>query len=1142
MHIIRKGKLSKKQLRRQAYKEQLEEKTGVRVADTMQMQGKWEWMRYFVNGFTAFLGSFGMIDCFLSSFMVSYNELPAACILLAVSLYIAMIYYRYKNIGYALFFIVYLQTILQFRELANSGFATILNAVQAFLTQEVGLPSASRYVESVSDTETAVSVCAIYIGCLIVVLLNIAISEYMNVGDIIVVTLPIAQLGMFFGRQPSAASFLMMLFSWIFVAVMKVNYHYRKEKKNQDAFRYKRKKHVHHIRYRTDSQANAQIILMVGAFVMATVTLLAVLAPSGFQGAVEQTNTWREDAVAQVRYLVQNGFKDFFSRQGAGGVNGGKLGEVGTVRFDNQTDIIVRMAPYKADRIYLKSYTGTDYTGRSWDVVNDQEWTQWRRSILSTSAQDIADAAYMTLWNRKNNSGDSAGDSKDIPQFYSGKMKITNTDANSLYMYLPYYSYVSDIGRGPDAALDAGAMEPGIAGSTVMNIPSQDNGDILAIVQDDLIYNKMEGEIAYQVKYIDTDLTLQQLDRILAEEDRDGYRAIVANTWGPEKTKQEDTFYSSVYANVEENSYENSYLEAASSKVSDVNDIYLTKRDGSGRQKIAYMEKEREFPKYIRKKLEKKGLESYSLSYRYIPTDEGAGMKSELYALGGETLGITGDSLSMFAETLMSGGWLYNGSDRAFWNIVNLQDEGHSTNMYKFAEEFIGLKGWYPKDKLYLPHTKKCRSLLDMKGWANSVFGAYLHTALNGIRSDDALYYNGYLDVPSQYYDGILSLKGEIPEAGEASWQKDEKNLITAVGLEDGSRHAVSDSLADYYYRGYVASHYLEVPQENVEVLAGFCEEYGIHAEDGNVLQKVSDSLEKHCVYVLNPGRTPTEEDFVNYFLTKQQQGFCVHFASAAALLYRYLGIPARYCEGYAIDYVDALSADLVGEEEPSEWVDRVTAELGGTAVLDIEVPDANAHAWVEIYLEDYGWVPVDPTPASGIENDFDGFWDEFGNDDEEGSNQMLQDIGMRVLSVVASRTLAILILVVLPCAAFAVWQFHGVWVRKRCYRSWHGEDKKTNVVNLYGYVTRVMAAAGNAHEAGVTYEEYADILVRGKYLSEEEAAILMKTVEEAAYAKTEPDSAGTEKAMAMMQAMVKEAYHRQKWYRRLIMKYVRNL
>ena len=62
-----------------------------------------------------------------------------------------------------------------------------------------------------------------------------------------------------------------------------------------------------------------------------------------------------------------------------------------------------------------------------------------------------------------------------------------------------------------------------------------------------------------------------------------------------------------------------------------------------------------------------------------------------------------------------------------------------------------------------------------------------------------------------------------------------------------------------------------------------------------------------------------------------------MHFASAGVLLLRRLGVPARYVTGYA-------------------------AEIGSSG--SVPVPDTAAHAWVEIYLNGYGWYPVDVTPA----------------------------------------------------------------------------------------------------------------------------------------------------------------------------------
>lgn len=105
----------------------------------------------------------------------------------------------------------------------------------------------------------------------------------------------------------------------------------------------------------------------------------------------------------------------------------------------------------------------------------------------------------------------------------------------------------------------------------------------------------------------------------------------------------------------------------------------------------------------------------------------------------------------------------------------------------------------------------------------------------------------------------------------------------------------------------------------------------------------VADFLADRCVYDQNTPLTPAGEDFVAYFLTQSKQGYCMHFASAAVLLLRELGYPARYVSGF--------TADVVAE--------RTT-----------NVPDSAAHAWVEIYVVGYGWYPVEVTPASAYRNE----------------------------------------------------------------------------------------------------------------------------------------------------------------------------
>ena len=91
--------------------------------------------------------------------------------------------------------------------------------------------------------------------------------------------------------------------------------------------------------------------------------------------------------------------------------------------------------------------------------------------------------------------------------------------------------------------------------------------------------------------------------------------------------------------------------------------------------------------------------------------------------------------------------------------------------------------------------------------------------------------------------------------------------------------------------------------------------------------------------YTLNMPETPAGEDFVDYFLFKQGEGYCTYFATAMAVLCRSLGLPARYVEGFS----------------PSSERDA-----DGHYIVRAK----NAHAWTEVYFEGVGWLPFEPTAA----------------------------------------------------------------------------------------------------------------------------------------------------------------------------------
>lgn len=105
----------------------------------------------------------------------------------------------------------------------------------------------------------------------------------------------------------------------------------------------------------------------------------------------------------------------------------------------------------------------------------------------------------------------------------------------------------------------------------------------------------------------------------------------------------------------------------------------------------------------------------------------------------------------------------------------------------------------------------------------------------------------------------------------------------------------------------------------------------------------VAGRLKSLARYNIDPGPLPRGADPVEYFLGENRQGYCAHFASAGALLLRRLGVPARYVTGYVVQ---------PGQFRRSRYGYRAT------------VRDDTAHAWVEIWLDDVGWVPVEMTPS----------------------------------------------------------------------------------------------------------------------------------------------------------------------------------
>jgi transglutaminase-like putative cysteine protease len=82
-----------------------------------------------------------------------------------------------------------------------------------------------------------------------------------------------------------------------------------------------------------------------------------------------------------------------------------------------------------------------------------------------------------------------------------------------------------------------------------------------------------------------------------------------------------------------------------------------------------------------------------------------------------------------------------------------------------------------------------------------------------------------------------------------------------------------------------------------------------------------------------------------------QKSGYCIHYASAMAVMARLEGIPSRIAVGYAPGRLTGATVTVAGQGALSEY----------------EVDARDAHAWPELYFQGLGWVPFEPTPSRGV-------------------------------------------------------------------------------------------------------------------------------------------------------------------------------
>lgn len=260
---------------------------------------------------------------------------------------------------------------------------------------------------------------------------------------------------------------------------------------------------------------------------------------------------------------------------------------------------------------------------------------------------------------------------------------------------------------------------------------------------------------------------------------------------------------------------------------------------------------------------------------------------------------------------------------------------------------------------------------------------------------------------------------------GNSDLELNKSETVTFYPLLNESDLSVPDRTLD--------SGYLEVPAQDRTAIEQFCKDAGLSSDmdADTIMNTLRSYFQKNYPYTLRPGATPRDQDFVAYFLSTNKKGYCAHFASSAVLILRYLGIPARYCEGYAVSMDNVANNAEVQDNLSYDSFYEGQNMLGRSAVVKVAATDANAHAWVEVYTKGHGWEVKEFTPASSESNNGGGLLSNLmnlftggGNSNDTTQQESVNNgaTGIESLSLGGLRTffLIILLIIIAPVLIFA--------------------------------------------------------------------------------------------------------------------------
>lgn len=394
-------------------------------------------IRYIINGIIMFFVAYGSVVCFVTSFSISYEKVMLFFILFVLAMLYSFMHISptAHKIGYIAILISYLYIVLKLKTMIKSGFARIVNKTFEEISNKIYVNNVRKYTEYVENYKAATTLCLIIIGFVLLLILNIVISEYLNVTMTMILTLPLVLAGPYFGYKPEMYALVMYIVAIVGLLVLRVNSP-NNIHNTQVKYAEKDDKNTRVYEFTIIPKIHAQIMLIIIVFVAI------------FSGifTLQLKNTIEEDTVVTkaVKNKLNRKIGKFISYDNdgeeismAGGLSEGRLGDVPSIQYDNREDLIVRFIPKLNENIYLRGYIGSIYNNNRWLSICDTDKMKISDNLERVYGISNSDRANVSSIVLDRNYGQGVNNS-----IY--KMEVINIDADSKYVYMPYYSRIDE--------------------------------------------------------------------------------------------------------------------------------------------------------------------------------------------------------------------------------------------------------------------------------------------------------------------------------------------------------------------------------------------------------------------------------------------------------------------------------------------------------------------------------------------------------------------------------------------------------------------------------------------------------------------------------------------------------------------------